>query len=188
VANERQVAANRRNANKSTGPKSDSGKKRASRNAYRHGLSMPLSALETGAQLRELARQFAGDTPDREVRALAERAADAELDLARIRRVRTAMIERAQKQGESLATAFLPCEVESLSRSETVRPSAPASGEGEESGPASNARNISGDLVKIYRYENRAIGRRDRAIRQMAVAESPTTTSLPARPSRTGAT
>jgi hypothetical protein len=187
VASERQIAANRRNADKSTGPKSDSGKKRASRNAYRHGLSMPLSALETGAQLRELARQFAGETPDREVRALAERAADAELDLARIRRVRTAMIERAQKQGESLATALLPCEVESLSRSETVRPSAPASGEGEE-GRANYARNILGDLVKIYRYENRAIGRRDRAIRQMAVAESPTTTSLPARPSRTGAT
>ena len=187
MASERQIAANRRNADKSTGPKSDSGKQRASRNAYRHGLSMPLSALETGAQLRELARQFAGETPDREVRALAERAADAELDLARIRRVRTAMIERAQKQGESLATAFLPCEVESLSRSETVRPSAPASGEGEE-GRANYARNILGDLVKIYRYENRAIGRRDRAIRQMAVAESPTTTSLPARPSRTGAT
>ena len=186
MASERQIAANRRNAEKSTGPKSDSGKQRASRNAYRHGLTVPLSALETGAQIRELARQFAGETPDREVRALAERAADAELDLARIRRVRTAMIERAQKQGESLATAFLPCEGESLSGPETVRPSALASGEGEE-GPANCARNILGDLVKIYRYENRAIGRRDRAIRQMAVAESPTT-SLPARPSRTGAT
>jgi hypothetical protein len=171
VASERQIAANRRNAEKSTGPKSDSGKKSASQNAYRHGLSVPLSAPETGDRLRELARQLAGETPDREARALAEMAADAELDLARIRRVRTAMIERAQKQGESLVTSFLPSEGESLSRAETVAPSVPASGEGEESGPASNARNVLVDLVKIYRYENRAIGRRDLAIRQMAAAK-----------------
>jgi hypothetical protein len=132
---------------------------------------VPLSALETGAQLRELGRQFAGETADREVRALAEMAADAELDLARIRRVRTAMIERAQMQGESLATPFLPCEGESLPRPETVAPSAPASEEGGELGPANNTRNVLVDLVKIYRYENRAIGRRDRAIRQMAAAK-----------------
>jgi hypothetical protein len=171
VASERQIAANRRNAEKSTGPTSDSGKKCTSKNAYRHGLSVPLSALETSDQLRELAHQFAGETPDRGVRALAEMAADAELDLVRIRRVRTAMIERAQKQDESLATPFLPFEGESLSRPETVTPSEPASGDGEESEPANSTRNVLVDLIKIYRYENRAIGRRNRAIRRMAAAK-----------------
>ena len=39
MAGERQIAANRRNAHKSTGPRSVEGKKRASRNAYRHGLA-----------------------------------------------------------------------------------------------------------------------------------------------------
>jgi hypothetical protein len=39
MASERQIAANRRNASKSAGPRSQSGKSRASRNAYRHGLS-----------------------------------------------------------------------------------------------------------------------------------------------------
>ena len=39
MASERQIAANRRNAQKSTGPRSVEGKKRASRNAYRHGFA-----------------------------------------------------------------------------------------------------------------------------------------------------
>ena len=44
MASERQRAANRANARKSTGPKSAAGKYRASRNAFRHGLSVPLVA------------------------------------------------------------------------------------------------------------------------------------------------
>jgi hypothetical protein len=44
----RQIESNRRNAQKSTGPKTDSGKQRASRNAIRHGLT-----AETVIQLLE---------------------------------------------------------------------------------------------------------------------------------------
>lgn len=39
MASVKQIAANRRNAQKSTGPKSDAGKNRSSRNAIVHGLS-----------------------------------------------------------------------------------------------------------------------------------------------------
>jgi hypothetical protein len=42
MATERQIAANRANAKKSTGPKTAVGKRRSSRNAFRHGLSGPL--------------------------------------------------------------------------------------------------------------------------------------------------
>src|SRR4051794_32005514 len=42
MATERQIAANRKNALRSTGPKSLAGKIRSSGNAYRHGLSSPL--------------------------------------------------------------------------------------------------------------------------------------------------
>ncbi len=39
MASEAQIAANRRNAQKSTGPKSDAGKAKTARNAMRHGLN-----------------------------------------------------------------------------------------------------------------------------------------------------
>ncbi|WP_456822168.1 hypothetical protein [Bradyrhizobium sp. USDA 4502] len=39
MASDRQIEANRRNAKHSTGPKTDQGKVRSSRNARRHGLS-----------------------------------------------------------------------------------------------------------------------------------------------------
>ncbi len=44
----RQIAANRRNAAKSTGPKSAKGKERSRRNALRHGLTAEtvINALE----------------------------------------------------------------------------------------------------------------------------------------------
>jgi hypothetical protein len=65
MASERQIAANRRNARKSTGPSSGAGKKRASRNAYRHGLTLSItSAAAYAKQLDKLARQIAGDTED----------------------------------------------------------------------------------------------------------------------------
>jgi hypothetical protein len=42
MATEKQIAANRANAKRSTGPKTAAGRARSSRNAYRHGLSLEL--------------------------------------------------------------------------------------------------------------------------------------------------
>jgi hypothetical protein len=42
MASEKQIAANRANAKRSTGPKTAAGKLRSSREAFRHGLSGPL--------------------------------------------------------------------------------------------------------------------------------------------------
>jgi hypothetical protein len=44
LATERQISANRANAKKSTGPRTATGKAKSSRNAYRHGLSVPQEA------------------------------------------------------------------------------------------------------------------------------------------------
>ena len=41
----RRIAANRRNAKRSTGPRTVAGKKRASRNAIKHGLCSPCACL-----------------------------------------------------------------------------------------------------------------------------------------------
>lgn len=51
MATEKQIRANRENAKRSTGPKSAAGRLKSSRNALRHGLSIPAAAdLPAGTQ------------------------------------------------------------------------------------------------------------------------------------------
>jgi hypothetical protein len=93
VASERQVAANRRNAQKSTGPRSAAGKKRASRNAYRHGLTAGVGPSgEWAGRIESLAHEIAGAGADPVVLELGRAAARAECRLAEIRRVRAALV------------------------------------------------------------------------------------------------
>ena len=101
MASERQIAANRRNARKSTGPRSGAGRKRASHNAYRHGLTLSITSTAAFAkQLDILVRKIAGDSEDAIVLERARAIAQAELDLARVRRAKLALIERASAFGE----------------------------------------------------------------------------------------
>jgi len=69
---EKQVAANRRNAQHSTGPRSHAGKRRSSRNAEKHGLYAREIRAVTGGLLREDPRQL-DDLLDAVVAALAPR-------------------------------------------------------------------------------------------------------------------
>ena len=101
MASERQIAANRRNARKSTGPRSGAGKKRASSNAYRHGLTLSITSTAAFAkELDSLVREIAGDTDDAITLERAREIAQAELELARVRRAKVALIERASAFGE----------------------------------------------------------------------------------------
>ena len=60
MASEKQIAANRANAKRSTGPKTLVGKMASSRNAYRHGLSEPLRPdPATSARIDAVARALA---------------------------------------------------------------------------------------------------------------------------------
>src|SRR5437763_1943856 len=94
MASQRQLAANRRNAKRSTGPQTEGGKKRAGRNALRHGLAARMTPSEAVAnQLEDLARTIARDTESAIKLACARAAADAQLDLARVRRAKLALIE-----------------------------------------------------------------------------------------------
>lgn len=92
MATERQIAANRANAKRSTGPKTAAGKMKSSRNAYRHGLScsLPLNSAESlkaDAIAHALTCEGAPLT-------IAAEFAQAQSGLLRIRRVRSEMLAR----------------------------------------------------------------------------------------------
>jgi hypothetical protein len=95
MASERQIAANRRNAKKSSGPRSADGKARSRRNALRHGLSIASSAIPAFQEdVMLLARALSPAGEDIGDAALI--AADAEIDLLRIRKCRAALIDESR--------------------------------------------------------------------------------------------
>ena len=97
MATERQIAANRRNAVKSTGPRSSAGKRRARRNSYRHGLSV--AAAGRPEQVERLARKIAGADGDAMILEQARSVAQAQLELIQIRRMRASLIQRMAEFG-----------------------------------------------------------------------------------------
>ena len=91
MATEKQIAANRANAQKRTGPKTAAGRLKSSRNALRHGLSVPLSLSMTTAKADALARVLASDQADVDQLAAATEVAHAQMELLRIRAIRAEM-------------------------------------------------------------------------------------------------
>jgi hypothetical protein len=94
MASDRQIVANRRNAKKSTGPRSEAARGRLRLNALRHGLAIPVSTdpaiRENIAKLAEVLSLSAGEPI---VSENARDAAAAELDLLRIRKFRAVQFE-----------------------------------------------------------------------------------------------
>jgi len=176
VASERQIAANRRNARNSTGPRSWAGKKRASRNTYRHGLSLSItSSAAFVKQLDSLARKIAGRSKDAVQIEHARAAAQAELDLARVRRAKVALIERACALEDPHAPPVFSSDVQSSHLVETLRrqgltepvdPSTTTPSR-EPDRLAGAVRRVLPELLKLDRYERRASARRDQALRQL---------------------
>src|SRR5215218_2630995 len=88
------VAANRANARKSTGPRLPAGKQRASQNARKYGLSLPvLRDPELAPEVEALSRQIAGG--NEAVLPIARDIAEAQIDLSRVRHLRGELIDRA---------------------------------------------------------------------------------------------
>jgi hypothetical protein len=90
MASEKQLAANRANAKKSTGPRTAAGRAKSSRNAYRHGLSLPMQPDPQAAEA--LAKAIAGETAGEVELRAARTLAEAQLELKRIRATRVAAI------------------------------------------------------------------------------------------------
>jgi hypothetical protein len=93
VTSHKKISSNRRNAQKSSGPKSAAGKSRTARNALRHGLSIPVSAIAAlRSDLETLALSIAQTAGKPTATELSEQAAGAQLELFRIRKVRATLL------------------------------------------------------------------------------------------------
>lgn len=188
MATERQIAANRRNARKSTGPRSGPGKKRAAQNALRHGLSVRIAGAEFERRLEVLALQIAGDTNDRMTLDYARMAAEAELEIARVRKVKSSLIERIVAFGgfeppKHFSSALAEVrwiialdDYQAGRRKRRLGPILPLAVDPRTTMPPQEpqrsteaTRRILEDLMNLDRYEYRAVTRRDRAIHSIAL-------------------
>src|SRR5471030_1691046 len=101
MATERQIAANRQNAKKSTGPKTEDGKLRSRKNAFRHGLTAQtvISLVENADEYADLETLLIADyEPQTTIeRLLVERLASL---LWRLRRAATIETGLFQTQGQ----------------------------------------------------------------------------------------
>src|SRR5262245_19536778 len=142
------VDANRRNAQKSTGPRSAAGKARIRNNALQHGLAIPGNYY--GDVIEDVAVEFAPDSIDPAEQDLARHAAEAHLTLLRIRRSKVGLINGVAKRLERDADAHSLAQDERMSLAF-----------------AQQAKT----LAAFDRYERRALGRRNRALRKLRKLE-----------------
>jgi hypothetical protein len=141
------IAANRRNAQRSTGPRSAAGKARARRNAFRHGLATPASLDHvTMDRIEDLVLALTRDFPSKLELELATLAAEAQAEIERLRQAKVSMVNRAyahlRDEGGRLLSAGERAALVFAGKTEI--------------------------LMACERYERRAISRRNRALRALA--------------------
>jgi hypothetical protein len=155
VTSPAKLLSNRRNAQRSTGPRTAVGKAHSRHNALRHGLSRPAPLNPaTAHRLEELASGIAGGRTGIPRRELALIAAEAQLEVERVQQATVGLINEAAKRimGEAAERAALAV----ADRTTT--------------------------LLACGRYERRALARRNRALRALHRLESmPRNSLLPER-------
>jgi hypothetical protein len=89
MTSERKTISNRRNAQKSTGPRSELGRLRSRRNALRHGLAIAIGSDPSFSEkIESLAKTLASGRGGQIVEEFARQVAEAHLDLVRIRQLK----------------------------------------------------------------------------------------------------
>lgn len=185
----RQIIANRENAIKSCGPTSKEGKEISSQNARRHGLSVSIEAHEDYlARRNALAQKISGGSGDAEAFIVAQEIASAQIDLERIKQVREELLanendaliqpSRGIKKGKKREAKKILEKIEIIEKRDR-----PIKNQEEllskltsqysrmivQAIETSNVENLSylaNELLKIERYEERALSRLRNAIRK----------------------
>jgi hypothetical protein len=89
MTSDRKAASNRKNAQKSTGPRSELGRRHSRSNALRHGLAIAIGSDPSFHEdINVLAKALMDDRGEQNVGEFALQAAEAEIDLLRIRKLR----------------------------------------------------------------------------------------------------
>jgi hypothetical protein len=184
MASERQIAANRRNAKKSSGPRSAAGKDRASNNAYRHGLFSKRARAEVVQETEAFARKIANGTSGATALEHARIVAEADNELALIRNAKRALIDRTDIFGDFKTPPLIHTDpskdpwLMSLRQErrfllakakELLTPE-----QQEEAERSAAIERVLSELTQLSLYEKRAAGRRDRTVRKlMKIKQTP---------------
>jgi hypothetical protein len=180
MASARQVAANRRNAQKSTGPRTRAGKQRACRNAYRHGLSIQTDDGESCDAVESLVRRMVPGSTDQDLLQWAAVAARAHLELARIRQVKCDIIGRMAQFSALEPAALFRARAAEMRYLKSLfdkplrklKPIAPLPIPSEAERDAEAVQRLLPELRKLDRYEARAHASWDRALGEVSLRVS----------------
>lgn len=183
MASERQIAANRRNATRSSGPRSAGGKKRASSNAYRYGLFSRRARAAVAQEMEAFARKIADTAFDVITLEHARIVAEAENELVLIREAKRTLIDYTDIFGSfKTPRLFPPDQRKHPWPKSTKNRSTSAEGQGPQRIEAEDflsttpqtelersaaIGHVLSELTKLSLYEKRAAGRRDRTIRKL---------------------
>ncbi|PVE22127.1 hypothetical protein DC522_22715 [Microvirga sp. KLBC 81] len=104
MSSTRKVAANRANAQRSTGPRSATGKQRSRLNAFKHGLATPISADPVlSREVTHLTQALAGtDERDPRIMQAAADVADGAIAVIRARRAKEGLFDILVRHPEAL--------------------------------------------------------------------------------------
>ena len=146
------IAANRRNAQRSTGPRTSLAKARVRRNALRHGLAACVVGDPTEAtEVDRVAAAICGPQAEPLEREQALIVAEAQVILKRVRRARAQLMEQMSQLPPTQDLA-----APDTSSMSVVDLSAP----------------YFAQLLRLERYERRALSRRKRAVRVASLREA----------------